>query len=229
LGLLRTGGVSRSRLSRCQLMIRGPVSCLDSARSPSLRGVAVVLFPCDCSRTFPSRGTTHTLCEELCLGRQTRMYLVRIPRRKGHSILSNVLAGEESISTQMQHPWSASSWPKREGSQQRTAIGFGAEVDFTSAGKARCQVRSMFSNSAWYQRVTNEHRTPTSRRQSDYRSRAARRALGCVGEGDLRALQLGQTLVKGYPCRAFISSSGGGSRTVGLQVSPNSRVQRRLI
>jgi hypothetical protein len=60
-----------------------------------LREVAIVLFKGDCSQHIPSRGTAHDSREQLCRGmsRQTRTYLVRIPRRKGHSIQRVVLPG----------------------------------------------------------------------------------------------------------------------------------------
>lgn len=59
----------------------------------SLREVAIVLFKGDCSQHIPSRGTAHDNREQLCRVRQMRIYLVRIPRRKGHSIQSIVRPG----------------------------------------------------------------------------------------------------------------------------------------
>jgi hypothetical protein len=52
--------------------------------------------------------------------RQTRIYLVRIPHRKGHSIQRDVLPGFDPCGRKPPHPRSDSSWPKREGSQVAT-------------------------------------------------------------------------------------------------------------
>jgi hypothetical protein len=49
--------------------------------------------------------------------RQTRIYQVRIPHRKGHSNQRVVLAGYDHLWPKPLHPRSATSWPKREGSQ----------------------------------------------------------------------------------------------------------------
>jgi hypothetical protein len=49
--------------------------------------------------------------------RQTRIYQVRIPHRKGHSIHRVVLAGFDHLWWKPLHPRSATSRPKREGSQ----------------------------------------------------------------------------------------------------------------
>src|SRR5215510_13191314 len=46
-----------------------------------------------------------------------RTYLVRIPRRQGHSIHSDVLAGFHHRWRKPPHPRTDSSWPPREGSQ----------------------------------------------------------------------------------------------------------------
>ena len=88
----------------------------------SPREVAIVLFN---TRLLP----THSFAK--CCSRQTwaalpghrprqmRIYLVRIPHRKGHSIQSVVRPGLV-ISRQTPHPRTDSSWPKREGSQVAT-------------------------------------------------------------------------------------------------------------
>ena len=49
-----------------------------------------------------------------------RIYLVRIPRRKGHSIQRVVLPGFSHCWRKLLHPRSHSSWPQREGSQVAT-------------------------------------------------------------------------------------------------------------
>ena len=63
---------------------------LGSAQLSSLREVAIVLVVRDCSRHIPSRGTADGCRQQLCMLLQTRRYLVRIPRRKGHSIHRDV-------------------------------------------------------------------------------------------------------------------------------------------
>jgi hypothetical protein len=52
--------------------------------------------------------------------RQMQIYLMRIPRRKGHSIQRVVQPGLDHFWRKPPHPRSPSSWPKREGSQVAT-------------------------------------------------------------------------------------------------------------
>ena len=62
----------------------------DLAWSSLQREVAIVLVVRDCSRTFPSRGTTHFSDEQLYRTAADADVSCAIPHRMGHSILSNV-------------------------------------------------------------------------------------------------------------------------------------------
>src|SRR5205809_5347519 len=107
-GFLRSGSAPRSCLfllvgllvtaNRVQFIVALAVIVFGfvSVVVASLREIAIVLFRGDCSQHIPSRGTAHANGEQLCLVIrlwQMRIYLVRIPRRKGHSIQSIVRPG----------------------------------------------------------------------------------------------------------------------------------------
>ena len=65
----------------------------------------------DCSQTIPSRGTAHVFVSSSVLLRQTRMCLMRIPHRKGHSKHRNVWPACRSSSVKSPHQRVYSSWP----------------------------------------------------------------------------------------------------------------------
>ena len=67
---------------------------------------------------------------------QTRMYLMRIPHRMGHSKLSDVRSAR--VCLKPPHPGTHSSWPKREGS--RIAL---SNSDRTTVAES-CSVRVSF-------------------------------------------------------------------------------------
>jgi hypothetical protein len=96
-GFLRNGSARRTfpihpfvgHDESCPLTV---ITCSDPSRLSSLREVAIVLFKRDCSQHIPSQGTAHDSRGQLRpVTGQMRIYLVRIPRRKGHSIQSIVL------------------------------------------------------------------------------------------------------------------------------------------
>ena len=90
---------------------------LESVRLSSRREGAIVLFLCDCSQHIPSQATTHAFVSNSARSWQMLMYLVRIPRRKGHSNQSSVRICHGG----QPHPRRRSSWPLRQGSQSAVA------------------------------------------------------------------------------------------------------------